>query len=154
MHDRLPVHLEMSSECAGSTSSSGITHMRLRPSERVLCMLLLRGDMLLGGAGSFEPVQNLTWSRETAVLRPLAHALQPCVSKGCCPMQERAWRAVPAVLRQGVAAGCVSWLEETGAVQSCRPGRREARTQRALVHTFWHGRAGVVDASVSAVWPV
>ena len=89
MLDRLPDHLELTSPCARSTSSSGTSGTRLHRSKVGLCMLWLCGRMVRACACSFQPLPSRACSRRSSCTAPLVHTV-PAAMAGS--VQERACR--------------------------------------------------------------
>ena len=75
MLDRLPDHLELTSPCAWSTSSSDTSGTRLRRSKMVLCILWLRARMVRPCARSFQPLPSRPCSRISRCTAPLVHTV-------------------------------------------------------------------------------
>ena len=136
MLDRLPDHMELTSQCAWSTSSIGTSGTRLNRSKMGLRMLWLCGRMVRARACSFQPLPSRTCSRISRCTAPLVHTAPAdgWVSARTC-MSARVGVAV-ATMRLRALAGCVTRLQEAGTEQSCSPGRREADVQRALARTL------------------
>merc|ERR1712205_118625 len=90
------------------------------------------------------------WSHTAGWLRLVSATAKPCVRAEKSPhrilvhtvmaemvgsVRDRACRAVWVLPRQKCGCRACSWFKEVRAAQSCCAGRREADTQRALVHT-------------------